>query len=298
VEIIFELLRNSLYVVLEDDVNIESLQDKLPMSISGSLVYGCALSILYLGRAHLGRPKPDAHCQPLAKDEVDTTAYAQLRPGMLLHTNLAETASLCWRTAGVVAEDLQGLGVLISCGLRGSKRIWQGNDESFYAGEVVSNIPGTSVVLIQIDKRERDMPAYPPLTNQVFELMSGAAPKLKRHRSSGDRLVHRIGYLNSSFTGNMEVTVVGHSVQFQRVDDEDPEKPRLVVCDWLYTGQVEGNAHKMTPPGGTTGSAIWDDEGVVLGFWDCYIPIGLFAGMANAVSASELSDMGIHLMPC
>ncbi|KAK0749339.1 hypothetical protein B0T18DRAFT_388952 [Schizothecium vesticola] len=225
VEIIFEVLSNTLCVVLEDDVDIESLQDELPM----------------------------------------------------------------------MAEDLHGHELLISCDLRDSKRIWKDSDESLYIGEVLSNIPGTSLVLIEIDQREGDKLECLPLTNQAFEVMSGVVPQLKRHRSSGDRLEHKVGYLNSPFTGNMEVTVVGHSVQFQQLDDE---KTQLVVCDWLCTGQVEGNAHKITPPGGTTGSAIWDHEGLVLGFWDCYIPIGPFAGMANAVSASELSDKGIHLMTC
>lgn len=88
--------------------------------------------------------------------------------------------------------------------------------------------------------------------------------------------------------------MVGHSVKFQRNGGEEPQ---LTVCDWLYTGQVEDNPHKVTPPDGTMGSAIWDEEGAVLGFWDCYIPTGLFAGMANAVSASELSGRGFFLMP-
>lgn len=52
--------------------------------------------------------------------------------------------------------------------------------------------------------------------------------------------------------------MVGHSVKFQRNGGEEPQ---LTVCDWLYTGQVEDNPHKVTPPDGTMGSAIFDEEG-------------------------------------
>lgn len=298
VEVIFELLSQDLYVVLEDHIDIDGIIDEfpLPSGISKALKDGYSPTIRYITYADLGRPKPGAPCQQLAEGTVvDTTAYGQVRPGTLLHANfLPEEASpACWRTSGVVVAGMGGHRALISCGLPKFKGIWQGDEESVcYVGKVAaSNVAGTSLSIIAIDGDESERP---PLTNQVFDVMSGVVPELKRLRTSEDRLVHKIGYLNSPFTGNMEVTVVGHSVKFQQ---DGGWNPRMAVCDWLYTGQVEDNGGKVTPPDGTMGSAIFDEEGVVLGFWDCYIPTGLFAGMANAVSASELSGRGISLMP-
>lgn len=201
VEVIFKLVSQDLYVVLEDHIDIDGIVDEfpLPSGISESLKDRYSPIIRYVRCADLRRPKPGAPGQqPAEGTVVDTTAYAQLGPGMLLHAFLAleEPSPVFFRTSGVVAMDRHGKRALVSCGLPSFKVIWQGDVGS--------------------------------------------------------------------------------------------------VC---YVGTVEDSPHKVTPPDGTMGSAIWDEEGAVLGFWDCYIPTGLFAGMANAVSASELSGRGFFLMP-
>lgn len=52
---------------------------------------------------------------------------------------------------------------------------------------------------------------------------------------------------------------------------------------------------KVRPPDGTCGSAIWDHDGTILGFYHYYIADGPYAGFACFVSASEVVDAGYHL---
>lgn len=214
-EVIFELISQDLYVILEDHVNIDGIIDEfpLPSGISRSLKDGYSPTIRYINHADLGRPKPGAPCQQLAEGTVvDTTAYAQVRPGTLLHANVTpeQASPVCWRTSGVVVAGRHPHRALISCGLPKYKGIWQGGEESScYVGTVAaSNVAGTSLAIIAIDDDELERP---PLTNQVFEVMSGVVPELKRLRTSDDRLVHKMAYLNSRYEQSLLLNIKGNA---------------------------------------------------------------------------------------
>ncbi|KAJ5885475.1 hypothetical protein N7495_009985 [Penicillium taxi] len=99
-----------------------------------------------------------------------------------------------------------------------------------------------------------------------------------------------MNHLNSPFTGNMDVVVVGKSIRY-----EGP-RTRFIVFDWSYSGQVEDNIMAQTPADGVRGTAIWDDNGVVSGFYHFYTKEGRWAGFSASISASELSEMECTLV--
>lgn len=69
-----------------------------------------------------------------------------------------------------------------------------------------------------------------------------------------------------------------------------------MVYNWMYTGQVEGAGNGIAqPPDGTCGSPIWDDDGIVIGFFRYHIIEGQWAGFCASVSASEVVDAGYRL---
>ncbi len=52
---------------------------------------------------------------------------------------------------------------------------------------------------------------------------------------------------------------------------------------------------KAQPADGTCGSAIWDDEGVILGFYHYHINSEEFAGFSVSVSAAEVVNVEYRL---
>lgn len=68
---------------------------------------------------------------------------------------------------------------------------------------------------------------------------------------------------------------------------------RYVLYNWAYLGQEEDTTDKLRPPDATRGSSIWNDDGVVLGFYHCCQRDGPFARYAATVSASEMVKVGI-----
>lgn len=65
----------------------------------------------------------------------------------------------------------------------------------------------------------------------------------------------------------MEGNIVSQSVRLQRSLTSHPTEDRLsyIIYVWSYLRQEECNGDKVRPPDGTCGSAIWDDDGVILG---------------------------------
>lgn len=136
-----------------------------------------------------------------------------------------------------------------------------------------------------------------PFVNQTFENTSGVTPRFSRllgeyPEDDLKRLqVHGV-YLNSPFTGDMEGTVVGMSARLTSCSKD--AEPSFVLYNWAYTGQVEG-ANRPMIHDGTCGSAIWDDDGVIVGFFHYYIAAGPWAGFAVSVSADEAVKAGYKL---
>lgn len=155
-------------------------------------------------------------------------------------------------------------------------------------GEAVQEISFTGISLVKLGD---DI----TFSNETFENSAGEAPQFKRlfgEDPACDKTIDGNCYLDSPYTGNIEGFVVMNSVRIEKSSHPTESAFRYVIYSWLYFGQEEGDTHKLRPPDGTCGSAIWDDNGVILGFFLYYITSGRFAGFAATVNASELVKAG------
>ncbi|RDL39014.1 uncharacterized protein BP5553_03354 [Venustampulla echinocandica] len=130
--------------------------------------------------------------------------------------------------------------------------------------------------------------------NQPFDDPDGVAPMLTRlfgEDTTDDTLklqVKTIVSMNNPWTGHLDGTLEGSSLRMV-----EPERRGGEDIEWIrYKWTFHGDNGLAAPPPGVSGSAIWDDEGVVIGFFQYYIPDGNLRGFCISVSASHLARFG------
>ncbi|KAI1190705.1 hypothetical protein F5B17DRAFT_385499 [Nemania serpens] len=285
--------QRTIYIVLEDHVKILSIRHKLPGQIAN-----CPVG--YLNNRELHRPswadlpaKRQVEPQPMG-GVVDDTVYDILRPGVMISSKILKEhghpASFS-TTSGILVQNRHGDHFMTgaSHGISDDGNIWQGSELRKHIGEAVLELSFTDISLVKLkDDIE--------FVNQTFENYSGEAPIFSRLATSEDRFAFDTCFLNSPFTGSMEASAVAKSVKFETSAHPTEDKLRYVVYNWCYMGQTEGNDERVRPPDGTCGSAIWDDNGVVTGFYHYYIDEGPWNGFAASVSASEVVEAGYTLV--
>lgn len=289
----------SFYVVLSDqfpaEYKLTGLPGMIANCVSGYILEKELCRPLWLDRQPGRYVEPD----PIV-GIVDTTPYDTIRPGVMLcsrqtrnHAHPATLSTTCGVMVSNSANDL-----FITAASHGI-----GEDDIVYQplpagrrvlGKAVQEVSFTDVAMVQL---EQDV----QFVNQTFENTSGVTPEFSRlfGEHPGDELkplrTHRV-YLNSSFAGDMEGSIVAKSIKLARTEHPTDQAHRYVVYDWAYTGQIEGaGENRVVPPDGTCGSAIWDDHGVILGFFHYHITSGRFAGFMGAVSADEVVRAGYKL---
>lgn len=288
IEVIFTSA-HTVEIVIGDHVQIGRARRILPGKIAG-------WPVAYVRDHKIQRPRwADRPARSPAQPQpesgiVDTTAYDVLRPGVMISSEkLADNGqpAVLSTTSGILVKDRLGVSFMTAAShsIGESKAIWQSNRPDKIIGRASTEIPYTDVSLIRLTPDVR-------FHNENFD--SVGTPSFSRLVTSEDNLGWTNCHLNSSFTGNMESTIVAKSVRIEESEGED--QPRYVAYNWAYTGQVEDNEEKMHYPDGTSGSAVWNDDGIVLGFHHYYIADGPYAGFSCSVSASELAKDGYSLV--
>ncbi|KAK7733999.1 hypothetical protein SLS53_007994 [Cytospora paraplurivora] len=289
----------SLYAVMAD-VNLDAVLSQLPAKFGNRLVG-------YIRNADLGKPMwADLPARRIITPQptqgiIDDTLYDTLRPGICICSGTQKDhGHPTWSstTSGILVESLSGHRFMTAAshgiGATPGKtpEIWQvgSGDRTRFLGEAVQEIPFTDVSLVNL------RPSI-EFVNVPFENSAGEAPRFTRlfGEEPSDRAVDGTCYLNSPYTGEMEGVVVMTSVKIESSSHPTEESVRYVMYNWAYLGQEEGAADKARPPDGTCGSAIWNDDGVVLGFYHYYLQEGPFAGFAASVSANEVVSAGFRL---
>ncbi|TRX92960.1 hypothetical protein FHL15_006098 [Xylaria flabelliformis] len=282
----------TIYVVLEDNADISSLRITLPGKIAR-----CPVG--YLTNRELRRPlwadsaaKRQVEPQPIS-GVIDNTAYDILRPGVLISSKILnehEHPAVFSTTSGTLVQSESG-----SCFMTAASHsigddgdIWQGDHPGRSISEAVLEIPFTDISLVKL---KNDI----TFVNETFENNSGDSPSFTRLATSEDRFVFDDCFLNSPYTGNMEASIVSKSVKLETSTHPTEDKLRYVIYNWCYMGQTEGNEDRIRPPDGTCGSTIWDDNGVIMGFYHYCIQEGPWNGFSASVSASELVEAGYTL---
>ncbi|RYP62873.1 hypothetical protein DL769_007132 [Monosporascus sp. CRB-8-3] len=291
IELMFTCER-TFYVVVDDHIQIGAIRGSLPGRIAN-----CPVG--YLNNNELHRPlwadlpaKRQVEPQP-KMGIIDSTAYDILRPGVMICSKLLKENShpaVFSTTSGVLVQNAAGDNFMTgaSHGIGDQGTVWQANRSDKIIGKAVAEISFTDVSLLELGKDVR-------FVNATFENSSGVTPNWSRLVNSDDILDWPICYLNSPYTGNMEGIIVMKSVKLEASTHPTQDKLRYVVYNWSFMGQQEDNDGRAQPPDGTCGSVIWDDDGVILGFYHYYIAEGRWAGFSPSVSASEVVEAGYTL---
>ncbi|RYP51157.1 hypothetical protein DL768_003425 [Monosporascus sp. mg162] len=291
IELMFTCER-TYYAVVDDHIKIGAIRGSLPGRIAN-----CPVG--YLNNKELHRPlwtdllaKRQVELQP-TMGIIDNTAYDILRPGVMICSKLLKDhahPAVFSTTSGVLVQNPAG-----DCFMTGASHrigdqgtVWQANRSDTIIGKAVVEISFTDISLLQLSEDVR-------FVNAPFENSSGATPNWSRLVNSDDMLNWPICYLNSPYTGNMEAIIVMKSVKLEASTHPTLDKLRYVVYNWSFMGQQEDNDGKAQPPDGTCGSVVWDDDGVIWGFYHYYIAEGPWAGFSPSVSASEVVDAGYTL---
>lgn len=287
----------ALYAILANEVSLNTIRQQLPARIANRMVGYMRDEELMrsqwadLPAKRLINPRP-------TEAIIDDTPYDVLRPGVIIcsHT-FKDNAHPAWfsTTSGVQVENSVGNRFMTAAshGVGVNECVWQiaSQGENKLLGRAVQEISFTDVSLVDLEQGVT-------FSNETFENEAGEVPQFTRlfgEDTTRDTVVEGVCYLNSPYTGNMDGVAVMNSVKLERSSHPTEDALRYVLYNWTYMGQEEGNPDKERPPDGTCGSVIWDDDGVLLGFYRYYIAKGPFAGFAAAVNASEVVNAGYRL---
>lgn len=292
-----ELMRTtdgSLYALL-DVHDVESILSSLPAKIANIRV-GYMRTIDVEKPAWADLPAKRAIAPQPTQGIIDDMLYDTLRPGVIICSRtMKEHAHPAWfsTTSGVMVESQTGNRFMTAAshGVE-NEEVWQigRGGEGRAIGQSVQEISFTDVSLVQLSQGIR-------FENETFENSAGQVPRFTRlfgeHKS--DEKVDGECYLNSPYTGDMDGVIVMISVKLERSTHPVEDAMRYVLYNWAYLGQEQDATDKARPPNGTCGSTIWNDDGVILGFYRYYLQNGPFAGYAATVNASEVVKAGYHL---
>ncbi|EER36750.1 conserved hypothetical protein [Histoplasma capsulatum H143] len=129
--------------------------------------------------------------------------------------------------------------------------------------------------------------------NETFESpLSGATPtRLKEFVPANNTQIGSEIYMNNPYLGYSEGTCGPHVRM--RVPNDDPNEPELqwIKARWLYLGQ--GFIDHLED--GICGSAIWNGDGDVIGFFRYAPRSGHFLDWCCAVAADNVIDRGFKI---
>jgi hypothetical protein len=296
---LFYTSEHSFYAVLDVEV-LHAVLRKVPARIAN-----CPVG--YLREKDMPRPQgADLLAKRLVMPQpdlpsavVDDTTYATLRPGVVIRSSLpTNPAFLQWyaTTSGVLVKNSAGdvFMTAASHGIGPDQEIWQGGigTSGRSCGRAVVEITHTDISLVRLY-------AGIAFANEPFEDAAGNAPQLRRlfgeDPQDDRRKMSGFCYLDSPYTGRLDGVVVMYSVKFVHSNLPAEHALRYVLYDWAFLGQDGQTNNKYAPPDSTCGSAIWNDDGVVLGFYHYYNKEGPFQGFAATESASEVVNAGYSL---
>ncbi|EEQ27769.1 conserved hypothetical protein [Microsporum canis CBS 113480] len=196
-------------------------------------------------------------------ETLDTSQYETLRPGVMLSSGKHPTEG--WElvtSSGVLIQDRNGHRYLAAAshGFPCGDRVFHPNSKGKEIGRVIMEIAHTDVALIELDDKSS-------FRNELFQntIAPGPPVQLQRFATLQENRVSqgRFIYMDSPFTGYIEGTQSVLATSRILEDDPHESKQVWVATRWDYMGQGSSNALVD----GVCGSAIWNDEGNVIGFF-------------------------------
>lgn len=281
-------------VILQNSVDLSAQRPKLPRKIAGYMAS-------YLLDSDISRPayasdlfarrtvQPDPSAQV-----VDNTAYDILRPGVMVCS--PDKAGWLQTTTGVLIRDNNGIQFMTAAshGIGDTGKVCYpppGTQRTL--GEPIMEIPYTDIALVKLHDHVR-------FHNQPFDDPDGVSPTFSRlfgEEATDDLLrlkLYSVISMNNPWTGHLDGVLSGFSIRMVPPECRGEEELEWIRYKWTF----HGDDGLTQPPPGVCGSVIWDEDGVVQGFYRFHITEGKFAGFCVSVSASHLArfGQGYHLV--
>ncbi|KAI1372075.1 hypothetical protein F4677DRAFT_463552 [Hypoxylon crocopeplum] len=289
---ILELLftcERTFYVIVGDHVELNTMN--WPARIA-------SYPVGYLHNKDLNRPdlmyRPanrEIEPQPL-RGIVDDTDYDILRPGVMISNSTDTGYTHPASTAGVLVKNPAGniFMTAASHAIGVTETACRPRRPTETIGKAVAEISFTDVCLIKLDRGIQ-------FSTQTFKESDGICPQFTRLVTSDDKFGFSTCYLNSLYTGLMDANIIMKSVKIQAegTSNSTEERLRYVAYEWLYHGQEESSNGGVELPDGVSGSSIWNDDGIIRGFYQFFIREGQWKGFSACVSASEAVEAGYTL---
>lgn len=245
----------------------------------------------YMFEDEMGRPSTP-HARRLldpAPGNPDISQYDTLQPGMRISSTYLPDSldTFLATTTGVLVKDEVGNKFMTAAahGFPGGKcgtSVWHafpgtGRD----IGELIMEVSHTDVALVKLHDRET-------FSNITFQNDSIPVPiQLKKFVKSTDYPRRSIMCLDSPDTGYIEVDYLVPGFRAIPSDDGSPMRD-WVRTKWCYLGQDSGiNFHQEM-----CGSAMWDKDGNVLGFFRYAPQQGAMVDWCVGIAADELINRG------
>ena len=126
--------------------------------------------------------------------------------------------------------------------------------------------------------------------NETFEnaLDEGPPIRLQRFARANETKIGDYVYMNNPFTGYVEGTCGPHAWLRVPIDDLCEPRQEWIRTRWNYLGQESS----LQIVDGTCGSAMWNDQGMVIGFFRYAPTSGRFLDWCVTVSAEHIIDNG------
>ncbi|OAP60401.1 hypothetical protein AYL99_05403 [Fonsecaea erecta] len=249
----------------------------------------------YMFEDEMGRPSTP-HVRRLhdpAPGNPDLSQYDTLQPGLRVSSAYLPDCpnTFLATTTGVLLKDKVGNEFMTAAahGFPGGKSgtsVWHpfpgtGRD----IGELCMEVSHTDIALIRLHDNEK-------FSNITFQSDSIPAPiQLKKFVGSRECLRRSIMCLDSPDTGFIEGFYQAPAYQAIPSDDGSPTQ-NWVFTKWYYLGQDSG----INLPQGMCGSAMWDQDGNVLGLFRYAPQEGAMKDWCTGIAADELINRGFSLV--
>jgi hypothetical protein len=269
-------------IVLENEDNKDETLGAVPRSVA-------QCNCFYLFESMMARPSKLSALRLKAASvtQTDDSRYDTMRPGVMLSSGKhPEEGWEILTSSGVLVKDPLGheYMTVAAYGFPGfpfDGKVHYPHSSDRALGEAVIELSHTDVALVKLRQGVE-------FINEPFEntLVPATPFKLAGIARAAETRIGDAVFLDSPFSGFVEGTRGAHSQL--RVPSDDPLEPEQIwiSCQWDYMGQDSNQAMAD----GVCGSAIWDRNHRVLGFFRYAPSSGAFLDWCMSISADHLLD--------
>lgn len=247
----------------------------------------------YLFEKEIGRPHPNEFPAQRIRDPsgdiVDNSEYDVLRPGVMLSSERHPISGLELRTtSGVLVEDFRGERYITAAShsFPYGERVFHPSGGGRDIGRLIMELTYTDIAIVKLNENVQ-------FVNETFEATSLGVPPtaLVEFIPADETQIGSEVYMNNPFTGYSEGTCGPHSRLRIPSDDPYQESIQWIKARWVYMGQ----GFIDRPEDGVCGSAVWNENGQVLGFFRYVVRSEQLRDWCFMVASDNIMEKGFKI---